>query len=995
MDEARSLQYSIKVNADTGDAESRLRSLTSRLGDLQGNAGKITVNADTSGAESGIRGVTSSLGGLKSEAGSVGSAFRSSFLAGIDSGDKFSTSLKAGIGGAFSYVGSKASEFAGNVASTAQSIGHGFAHPIETIKNGLGNALQSAKEKFIDMARGAEKAASGADSVGEASDDTEKDVTELGDAADKTGERFGKFGDVLKGAGTAIAAVSAAAIAGAVALGTQVVKSYADYEQLVGGIDTLFGGASKQVQTFAANAYATAGLSANQYMELTTSFSSSLIQSLGGDTAKAAAYADQAITDMADNANKMGTSIDTIQNAYRGFSMQNYTMLDNLKLGYGGTQAEMERLLADAGKIAGTKFDISSYADITEAIHVIQTEMGIAGATAAEAADTISGSAAATKAAFQNLITGLGNKDADIGQLVDNVVVSFKNVVKNVTPIVENLAAALPTALGSLIPAIGELLPSVLTAVGGIFSQVLSSLIGMLPELIPVAVDAITLIAQTLIESAPLIIDAALALVDNLVRGIADLLPMLVEAAVQIAVSLATGLGEALPTLIPIAVEAILNFANTLIQNVPLLVDAALQLISGLADGIVAALPIIIEQIPVLIESILTALGEALPMILEQGGQILTTLLNGIIEAIPLLLEQLPEIISGICNFLTENLPIIVEQGTNLLMNLITGIVEAIPVLVEQLPSIISAICDTLTENLPIILEQGINMTINLAMGIIQAIPELIGQLPTIISSIVETLTSNLPQIIEMGVQLLIQLAAGIIQAIPQLVAQLPQIITAIVQGLGSLLGGIVDVGKSIIQGLWQGISNAAGWLWEQISGWASGLLSGIKGFFGIHSPSTVFAGIGGFMAKGLGVGFVDEMDDVEKDMENSVPTEFASDISYGVNAVVGDVDVPKVSDVSYNVTPIAGDFNPPDTSASVVYNASGSGGVAAEGSEGATSGSAAAFAPVININVQGAADGDAIEDMRNSLYSAVRELFQEFREEELERMTLKNQFAY
>lgn len=286
-----------------------------------------------------------------------------------------------------------------------------------------------------------------------------RNVSELGDAADDSGGKLSKFGGILKGAGAAIGAVSAAAAAGAVAIGKAVVSAYAEYEQLVGGVDTLFKDASGKVQQYAANAFQTAGMSGNEYMNLVTSFSASLINSLGGDTNLAADVANQAITDMADNANKMGTDLGTIQNAYQGFAKQNYDMLDNLKLGYGGTKTEMERLLADAGKLAGTTFDINSFADVTEAIHVIQTEMGITGTTAKEAAETISGSWASTKAAMQNLFAGLGNENADIGKLVNDVTKNFSNVVKNVTPIVENLASALPEALGQAIPAISGLMP--------------------------------------------------------------------------------------------------------------------------------------------------------------------------------------------------------------------------------------------------------------------------------------------------------------------------------------------------------------------------------------------------------------------------------------------------------------------------------------------------------------------------------------------------------
>lgn len=514
MDEARSLTYSINVEANTSQAEASIRNITSNLGGLGGST--INIDADTSQAESNIRNVTSGLGGVQTQARSVGSAFRSSFLDGIDSGNSFSSSLRSGVGGAFSYVTGQAKGFVSSVASSASEIGNKFAHPISTIKNGLGNAIQNAKSRFIEMARSAQQAENATGELGDAAGEARRNVSELGDAADDSGGKLSKFGGILKGAGAAIGAVSAAAAAGAVAIGKAVVSAYAEYEQLVGGVDTLFKDASGKVQQYAANAFQTAGMSGNEYMNLVTSFSASLINSLGGDTNLAADVANQAITDMADNANKMGTDLGTIQNAYQGFAKQNYDMLDNLKLGYGGTKTEMERLLADAGKLAGTTFDINSFADVTEAIHVIQTEMGITGTTAKEAAETISGSWASTKAAMQNLFAGLGNENADIGKLVNDVTKNFSNVVKNVTPIVENLASALPEALGQAIPAISGLMPPILEAVAGIFDEVLSSIIGLLPELAPVAVDAVLMIAQTLVENVPVIADAAIQLVNTL-----------------------------------------------------------------------------------------------------------------------------------------------------------------------------------------------------------------------------------------------------------------------------------------------------------------------------------------------------------------------------------------------------------------------------------------------------------------------------------------------
>lgn len=913
MDEARSLTYSINVEANTSQAEASIRNITSNLGGLGGST--INIDADTSQAESNIRNVTSSLGGVQTQARSVGSAFRSSFLDGIDSGNSFSSSLRSGVGGAFSYVTGQAKGFVSSVASSASEIGNKFAHPISTIKNGLGNAIQNAKSRFIEMARSAQQAENATGELGDTAGEARRNVSELGDAADDSGGKLSKFGGILKGAGAAIGAVSAAAAAGAVAIGKAVVSAYAEYEQLVGGVDTLFKDASGKVQQYAANAFQTAGMSGNEYMNLVTSFSASLINSLGGDTNLAADVANQAITDMADNANKMGTDLGTIQNAYQGFAKQNYDMLDNLKLGYGGTKTEMERLLADAGKLAGTTFDINSFADVTEAIHVIQTEMGITGTTAKEAAETISGSWASTKAAMQNLFAGLGNENADIGKLVNDVTKNFSNVVKNVTPIVENLASALPEALGQAIPAISGLLPPILEAVAGIFDEVLSSIIGLLPELAPVAVDAVLMIAQTLVENVPVIADAAIQLVNGLI----------------------TSVGQMLPTLIPEFVNAIVSVATSLIDNIPMLIDAGMQLLSGLAEGIMTALPQLIEQLPLIIDGIIAAL--------------------------------------------TESLPLILEQGATIIMNLVQGIVDTVPLLLEQLPAIITSIADTLVANMPMILETGM--------------------------------------------QLLLQLASGIIQAIPQLVAQLPQIISAIVSGIGALMGGIINIGKSIVEGIWSGISSMIGWITDKVTGFFSGIVNGVKGLLGINSPSKVFSDqVGTNMALGVGEGFEKTMGGVRKDIEGAIPTEFnlpsvnapaVEDVTYGVNPVVSGFDPASVTGQVSQIVMVSPELLRLLSSGAGVTQVTGPEQPAPAGDEGGSgdrpqpvdidtgdpdfptdSGSPVTpFSPQITVNVYGEVSEETVDNMRDSLRDTVRELYDEFREEELQQMSLKNQYSF
>lgn len=490
------------------------------------------------------------------------------------------------------------------------------------------------------------------DDAADAADDLEEELDDAGDAADDSEGKFSKLGGTLKTVGVAMGAVVTAAAAAAVSLGKAVVEAYGEYEQLVGGIDTLFKDSSASLQEYANNAYKTAGMSANDYMSTVTSFSASLISSLGGDTEAAVKYADMAITDMADNANKMGTDIGLIQNAYQGFAKQNYTMLDNLKLGYGGTKTEMERLLADAQAISGIEYDISSYADVVEAIHVIQESMGVAGATAAEAEHTIEGSMNSMKAASDNLIVGFGNADADIEQLCNNVVDAFQDVLTNITPVIENIISALPTALNALIATVGDLLPTLLDTVVDLFSQVLNTILTMLPELIPVVIDALMTIVNTLIEN----------------------LPLLIDVAIQIVMSLVQGIGEALPTLIPAAVQAVITIVQSLIENLPMILDAALQLIMGLAEGLLAALPMLIEQLPAIILSLVDFFIGAIPQIIEVGVKLLIALVQNLPTIIVEIVKVVPQILAGLVSAFGQGVGQLAEVGGNLVRGLWQGI---------------------------------------------------------------------------------------------------------------------------------------------------------------------------------------------------------------------------------------------------------------------------------------------------------------------------------
>lgn len=469
---------------------------------------------------------------------------------------------------------------------------------------------------------------------------TTADLRSMDDEMDDSSKKALSFGDVLKAnlASNVIvsgikAMASAIKEAGAalVDLGKQSIQGFAEQEQLIGGVDTLFKESSAQVQRYANEAYKTAGLSANEYMETVTSFSASLLQSMGGDTQAAADKANRAITDMSDNANKMGTDMTSIQNAYQGFAKQNYTMLDNLKLGYGGTKQEMERLVAEAAAMTEEQEKLNvavnagdlSFSNIVDAISVVQEHLDIAGTTADEAATTIQGSANAMKSAWSNLITGMSNENLDLDKLVQNVVDSMgiyaDNLQKRLQVMLPRFAEGMTQLVNGLVPYVGPametLLPALVQGVGGLVSGIVQAL--------PAAVEAIS------------------AVVPMLVEQLTVLMPQIVSAGVEIVASLASGIGENLPALIPAAVDAVIEVASGLVANVDKIIIAAGQLIGGLTQGLIEAVPHLVYRLPEIILAITSGLLKGMASIGMVGQQLVEGLFNGIANAASWLHEKI------------------------------------------------------------------------------------------------------------------------------------------------------------------------------------------------------------------------------------------------------------------------------------------------------------------------------------------------------------------
>lgn len=550
-------------------------------------------------------------------------------------------------------------------------------------------------------------------------------------------------------------------------LGKTALSSVGALEQNVGGVETLFGDTADAVIAAADRAYQTAGMSANDYMSTVTSFSASLLQSLGGNTEEAAKVADMAIIDMADNANKMGTSMDMIQNAYQGFAKQNYTMLDNLKLGYGGTKTEMERLLADAQKLTGVKYDINNLNDVYQAIHVIQEEMGITGTTAKEASETLEGSMAAAKAAWDNFMNGSGDAD----QLADAFATAADNIVKNLAEIIPRFAETLPALAGAIVSQIpglaAAIVPAVLSAGQSILEQ---------------ARDAVT--AFDFVAAAEDVVQKITDFISS--DGLGSFLGCLVD----IFTGIVNGISSMLPVLLPALVELIAYTVTTLIDQLPALLECALQLIIGLADGLLAALPVLVAALPEIINSVVSFLVAAAPQILQAGITLLLALVDALPTVIDALIAALPQIIESTVSTLVAAAPQIVQAGITLLLALIEAIPVIVPQIVAALPQIITAIINGLIAAGPQVLASAQEVWGQITAAVPQLIADIGAAVPEIINGIVNGLAAGASAVWDAACQLGSNILGGIKSFL----------------GINSPSTVMAEQGNYIIQGLLNGL---------------------------------------------------------------------------------------------------------------------------------------------------------------------------------------------
>ena len=614
------------------------------------------------------------------------------------------------------------------------------------------------------------------------------------------GGALGKIGSVAGGIAKGVAVGVGVASTAVIGLGKQALDAYGNYEQLVGGVETLFKENASAVIKNASNAYKTAGMSANQYMETVTGFSASLLQSVGGDTVKAAQMADMAITDMADNANKMGTSMEMIQNAYQGFAKQNYTMLDNLKLGYGGTKSEMERLLADAQAISGIQYDISSYADVVDAIHVIQTEMGITGTTAKEASSTIQGSIASMGSAWQNLVTGLADPTQNLDQLINNFVDSVITVGDNLIPRVSMILESITKLISSLAPRlvaevpniVSQLLPSVIQGAVSIINaivqalpQLIDAIVGMLPQFIAGFQQIFDGIVQALPQIWSVVYSA-----------LPELIPMLIDAFVSMAVSIANSFGDIIQPIIDNLPAIILSITNALLENLPALIEGCVNLIVALVGAMPQIIMALIQCIPQIIVSIVEALFTAMPILLEGIGTIFGGAWNVIVSIFSGAGAFFGNLFSGIINIVS---PIFSGLGT-IASTIWNGIQSIFSVAIGFFSTIFSGVVSTVSG----IFSTIVNIASNIWGGIKSVFSGVVSFFSGIFSGAVSIIQSVFGRIVGFF--------SGIWSSITGIFSRVGEVVGKAITGVvGKAVNGVLSTACRIINGFISAINFAIG----------------------------------------------------------------------------------------------------------------------------------------------------------------------------------------
>ena len=663
-------------------------------------------------------------------------------------------------------------------------------------------------------------------------------------ASEKGNGALSKLGGIVVKVGTMCAKGVALCASGISTITGFAVNAYGEYEQLVGGVETLFGAQGMSIEQYAQSvgktvsevqgkyaslikaqdnvmenahqAYIKQGMSANEYMKTVTTFSASLLQGLQGDTVKASKVADMAVTDMADNANKMGTSMEMIQNAYQGFSKQNYTMLDNLKLGYGGTKSEMERLLADAEKLTGVKYDINNLADVYNAIHAIQNNLGITGTTAKEAMGTIQGAMNMTKASWENLMIGLSDGKQNINELANQFGTSFNTLVDNVFPRIQQAFQTIPQVMTLIIP------------------QLLSTIISLLPTLLSAVGQLISGIAQALPSLATSLFGAVKTIFTMIVNAFTSGAPKFMESAKQMVSNICKGIEQNLPNIISSALDMLLNFSQAVLDYAPQLVSMGMDLLVSLAKGIADAIPTLIAKVPTIISNLANAFSNSASTILFKGIEIIIELGKGLIQAIPTLIANIPKIIKAIIDVWNA------VNWWNLGKSLISGISKGITSLGDNLKSTVNKIFtnieDFIKNSLTKAKDGAVNvfgnmgqLLKNIATGIWNTIKSIFTSMSGGISGIfngIKNLASNIWNGIKGSISSVVQAIKNtVVSIITSVYISVSSIFTNLSTGTSSIWNGIKNIISGVVNGIKGSVSNA----FSSLSGTVSSIWNGIK----------------------------------------------------------------------------------------------------------------------------------------------------------------------
>lgn len=718
------------------------------------------------------------------------------------------------------------------------------------------------------------------------------------------------IGTIVSGVSTVTTAAVAAATAGITALTTSAVKSYAEYEQLVGGVESLFTptesinqyisqmneagvsaetaakkyyAGSTQVINDANNAWKTAGLSVNDYLEQATTYSAKLIKETNGDYSRVAELVNIAITDMSDNSNKFGTDIQSIQNAYEGFSKGNATMLDNLKVGYGGTQKELLQLAKDMGVVeeSVTSFNDMTFEDAILSIHELQEQLGVAGTTADEATTTISGSLNMLKASWSNLVTGLADENADLDQLMQNVVDSLvgttdeagnkieKGFLDNVIPVIETALTNIGSLFTTLVPTALSLLPTLISSV--------------LPDII----SAGTSLVDGLVNSISDNMDDVEAIANQLIGSFSAIIPDMVELGGQLLSTLGSAILDNLDTILGVAGDVLTTLCKGLQDNADDLVSGAIQIVESLGGFIRDNADMLIDTAVSVVLAIVTGISENLSDLIILGLEIVTAISESILENIDVIINAIPDLVSGFCDGLIEHS----DEIADAFVTLMNVFAEVTPIILDSLavvlPELVGKIFDYLSGDGYIKVQAA---STKMFEGIIYALASILSSLWSAIGDLIVNLamkiTNGQTNLQVAAISMFDGITNGLVTKAADILTLIGTKIAEWVQAVKNKVSDWVTAGGSLIDGLKQGFMNKLEGVKTAIANGATSIANAAKSALGINSPSKVFAAIGAGCVEGFEVGWDKNIksvqNDINKDLDfkNTVSTDFSNNNS-------------------------------------------------------------------------------------------------------------------